>query len=231
MDQDRFDTVTRSLATGFSRRRVVAGLLGAALASAAARLRPSHASAQDAADGPEANACPPGTERCGGRCRPRCTGGKVRNRTTCRCRCPGGTQLCGGACRSLCPPPLVRDPVACGCVCPGGQIQCPAGCVDPNTDPNNCGGCGVRCNRNEFDRCANGQCQIVCPPGTAFCGGTCVDTRTDPNNCGFCGNACPHNGFICVAGNCECDPNNRCLFSGCCRDTEVCNVIGFCQAR
>lgn len=46
-------------------------------------------------------------------------------------------------------------------------------CVDGQTDPANCGACGV-----------------VCPAGQACCAGACVNTRDDETNCGACGNVC-----------------------------------------
>jgi len=71
--------------------------------------------------------------------------------------------------------------------------------VDFTNDPNNCGGCGIRC------------CIPQCTQGVCFCDGvglTCcatdqrgndgcylqsvaVDLVTDPCNCGGCGSACP----------------------------------------
>jgi len=66
-----------------------------------------------------------------------------------------------------------------------GLQVCNDQCVDPNTDKNNCGGCGK-----------------VCPTGTTFpcCKGQCVDTSSDPSNCGMCGNMCASG--QCVGGAC-----------------------------
>ncbi|MEM6791539.1 MAG: hypothetical protein AAF715_28740 [Myxococcota bacterium] len=69
-------------------------------------------------------------------------------------------------------------------------------CVDWDTDPNNCGGCGVQCAAG--DACVAGVC--VCEE----CGtGSCVDLDTDPNNCGECGEICDPED-ICFSGNCTC---------------------------
>lgn len=118
--------------------------------------------------------CRPGLVLQGGNCvDPTCAGG-----------CSGGTPLClGGTCVSG---------------CPSGTQNCNGSCVDPQTDPLNCGQCGNNCARDEF--CAAGQCQgyriglgctscpcdscrqrTCCPSGS---GGvqavTCVDGQTCP---------------------------------------------------
>jgi hypothetical protein len=54
-----------------------------------------------------------------------------------------------------------------GC-CSAGQTCCPgAGCVDPATNRDHCGGCGQRCPTGQ--RCVGGRC--VCPPGLKPCPG------------------------------------------------------------
>src|SRR5690606_42070734 len=59
-------------------------------------------------------------------------------------------------------------------------------CVDTNTDPNHCGGCGTTCPADRF--CFAGQCQ--CQGLLKDCDGVCVDTTRDLQNCGACGNVC-----------------------------------------
>jgi hypothetical protein len=85
--------------------------------------------------------------------------------------------------------------------CTGALQCCPGtGCVDFQTDNNNCGGCGHGCSGDQ-------EC----------CGAQCVPL-TDPRNCGKCGNACLGpldmgngaccacpNGYICgLGGKCMC---------------------------
>jgi hypothetical protein len=104
--------------------------------------------------------------------------------------------------------------------CPGTLLSCPAGCVDPQTDPKNCGGCGQLC--NALQSCVGGSCVEPCNgAGQATCAGTCVDEETDPGNCGSCGHAC-NDGEVCSGGACgpdpcaafldceECIPNSAC---------------------
>ncbi len=98
---------------------------------------------------------------------------------------------------------LSKTEVACNGIddnCDGvideGSPTCGTKCVDVNTDPSNCGKCGVVC--GDGKSCVGGAC--TCTAGTA-CGDACVDTKSDPKNCGTCGKACAM-GEACVAGAC-----------------------------
>lgn len=85
-----------------------------------------------------------------------------------------------------------------GTTCPSGMILCGATCVDP-TDPNNCGGCGVKC--GAMATCKMGIC-TPCPSGYSVCGTECVDLTGDSKNCGMCGMACT--GMqVCASGLCS----------------------------
>ena len=95
-------------------------------------------------------------------CEPDCTG-KV---------C--GDDGCGGICGTC------SGDTTCNasgrCVCSGGLTNCSSSCVNTNTDPSNCGGCGVTCGADEV--CDAGSCECVsdCTGrecGDDGCGGSC----------------------------------------------------------
>src|SRR5438876_1139063 len=68
--------------------------------------------------------------------------------------------------------------------CPKGQTSCSGVCVNPSTDPKNCGKCGNTCPATAT--CQKGTC--VCPTtAPKLCNGVCVNTQTDARNCGKCG--------------------------------------------
>jgi hypothetical protein len=73
------------------------------------------------------------------------------------------------------------------------------GCVVLETDRNNCGSCGTRC---EFRaECQDGACVCVFATDT-LCSGTCTNTQTDSDNCGSCGHNCDWDEY-CQAGVCK----------------------------
>ncbi len=45
-------------------------------------------------------------------------------------------------------------------VCTSSQLLCPGACIDPSTDANNCGACGVVC--GDTETCQNGSCTAGC---------------------------------------------------------------------
>jgi hypothetical protein len=141
---------------------------------------------------------------------------------------------------------------ACGTLCcPGMQICCGGVCKDKNTDPINCGGCGIVCPAppNSSPVCANGTCDFACnsgfnrcgsgccpmqqaccagtccPPGQSCCGGVCKDTNSDPNNCGISCKVCPpgpaNSTPICANGTCDFVCN-----SGYSRCGNICTLLG-----
>lgn len=119
-----------------------------------------------------------------------------------------------------------------GCETCGG-----AGCVDLQTDPANCGGCGVACPGTAA--CDQGTC--TCSGGRTLCGSACVDTGSDPANCGGCNEKCAP-ALVCSLGQCS----SMCaggltLCGGACVDTTnnpdncgacgtACGATGTCQA-
>lgn len=90
---------------------------------------------------------------------------------------------------------------ACLMSCKPGFLDCNAnpgdGCeVNTACDPDNCGGCGIKC--GDGVQCINGQCGCslgLTQCADAWCGpsaaSVCKDTMQDASNCGACGNECP----------------------------------------
>src|SRR5579883_430092 len=54
---------------------------------------------------------------------------------------------------------------------PNDNAICNGACVDLESDPNNCGHCGLVCRQGS---CFGGQCQ--CAPGQLLCNGLCTST-------------------------------------------------------
>jgi hypothetical protein len=121
-----------------------------------------------------------------------------------------------------------------GSACEGSLDCCASLCVDPGTDPENCGGCGVACGPYDhaLAACKAGECGVgKCAPGFADCdhvvGNGCeVATDIDPANCGGCGQACGFgetcSGGVCLGscgGGVACTGAQSCCGSQC-KDTE-----------
>ena len=98
--------------------------------------------------------------------------------------------------------------------CGEGLTLCPGGCVDAQSDPNNCGACGNACPSD--GACEAGACVADCSAGLTNCNGSCVDVATDLDNCGSCGLACP-DGSPCTDGACiaPCPPELLACDGGC----------------
>lgn len=81
--------------------------------------------------------------------------------------------------------------------CPEGQLVCNGVCADAQSDPTNCGACGIACTGVAL--CQQGVC---CDPIGSVCGDVCADLTRDRNNCGTCGLVCPM-GTECTLGVCR----------------------------
>ena len=101
---------------------------------------------------------------------------------------PSGTPCCDGD-------ECVGDAIGgyvCRPPCTGGTTRCGTACVDLQTDPNNCGGCGnTPCLSGA---CKNGECcatktcgSLTCPAGADICTGTAVTCGSGAVSC-FCHN-------------------------------------------
>ena len=73
--------------------------------------------------------------------------------------------------------------------CYGGMTFCGSGCVDTQSDHENCGACSRPCEAAMV--CSGGECILECPTGMVNCTGSCADLSADENNCGACGMVCP----------------------------------------
>jgi hypothetical protein len=93
-------------------------------------------------------------------------------------------------------------------VCLDPQIACNNQCVEPASDPENCGDCNVICATGV---CLQGDC-LVCNSDQSVCGQTCVNTDTDPDNCGGCGYPCMSG--LCSNGVCEAAGTGRVIVIG-----------------
>ncbi len=205
MDGDGFDSLTRFLAEGSTRRRVLrAGMAVVGSAFGLGRL-------EDA--GAAKSLRKPGQ--------------------VCRKKADCTTQLCGaldrhGRGRCLCsvaadcPQPKAGDPCrAAACsesgVC-GTGVNVGAVCDDNNActtgdvcdERGRCTGDPVVCPpvANGSSTCneANGQCATVCDPSFTLCQNACLNLNTDMNNCGACGTVCPaitNASPVCSQGQCS----------------------------
>jgi hypothetical protein len=240
MDDRRFDALTRSLASGGSRRQVLKGLCGlggGALAGASLRSadaarrsvptpRPVHCPGNQSWDG-DACVCPDGTTPCGPAC---CSAGA----TCCDNACCDGTcygeELCCPASRSFCE--------VTGECCPEGWMCCAEfGCISPDQ-------C---CTSTD---CAPETCRSVDCSGDHICASTfdCNRGEAETSCCGedeVClrnGSCCTPNcnGVICggsdgCEGACGCPGDSHCVSDVCVEtcDSSVdsCGECAGCECR
>ena len=162
-----------------------------------------------------------------------CANGLVCSGGVCQLTCLGGSTQCGNLCVDI-----KNDPANCGmcgtmcsyanagAYCGGGQcglgacklgfancnMLTPDGCeIATATDPNNCGGCGVKCSyANAGATCGNSLCGLgACNAGFANCNNNALDgcevaTTSDINNCGGCGTKCSNANGTPSCGNSVC---------------------------
>ena len=123
MSEERFDELSKALATTISRRQALKLAGATALGGVLAMMGAGRASAQFGGPGrcrKVGAICRQHSECCDFYC----------DRVTGRCGCPPGSFLCpGGPGRSgsrcvFCPPEATFDPETCTCTCPAGTTQC-----------------------------------------------------------------------------------------------------------
>jgi len=190
MDDRRFDLLARALAAASTRRAALAGLLAALGPAAVGGQEQERGRAHGEGGGPTAEACVPSGQRCGtggGKtrtpCRRCCSRYAIRERAgirRCSCRPDGfragsSAQCCTG---------VLGAAGYCG-ACAAGLTRCRTSCVDFQTDPANCSGCGVACGAGEI--CRGGACMPCGERGESCCpGGACDGDLTCRAN-GTCG--------------------------------------------
>ena len=123
------------------------------------------------------------------------------------CNADAGLFACGGECRNL-----IRDSMNCGrCgeACVGAATCMSAQCIDPQTDPRNCGGLRQQCRApNGTAGCVAGVCTVgSCNTIFANCDGNVangceVDTWNTDAHCGGCNRPCSA-GQSCREGVCR----------------------------
>ena len=96
--------------------------------------------------------------------------------------------------------------------CASGLTMCQASCVNTNSNPANCGGCGKACATGQV--CDNGMCSSSCSAGAMVCGASCAMVATDAAHCGNCTTSC-RTDQACSAGACVC-PQGTSLCNGVC---------------
>jgi hypothetical protein len=205
VDGLRFDALTRSLAAGVDRRRLLKGLAAVGLGGAFARF------GQGAVDA----ACPPGQVARRGQCICKATG---RPPVGGICPCPNGQTSCANGCTDT-----ARDSAncgGCGTGCPVERPYCDGGICVACKRANDCPPATGPCQR---PTCANGVCGVESDPAlvggscnasdpcveNAVCGadGVCTGAQINCGNCRTClgGQCLPRpNGTSCLGGTFQC---------------------------
>lgn len=130
-----------------------------------------------------------------------------------------------------CPGCSLCDPHDGTCSVRAGWIRCPGGCVDPNADGNHCGGCGKRCDADEF--CSGGSCTCKCPdpgvPGACALPALCPQGAAQRPNPVGCGCSCTNPAaMMCPDGLCALLDSDRMNCGAC---GNMCAANQTCRAK
>lgn len=215
MDQNRFDDLTRALASSTSRRQALK-LLGGGLLAA---LVPGSVFAKGGGNSDCAKFCA-STFGANTRAAGQCTADAAKGKGLCKqCGSANPSSICctrnaNGVCSSYsgahcaCPTGQTCVNGTCTVVCPSDTTLCNGACVDTTSDGANCGGCGITCS---VGHCNNSHCcqdsvgsNATCSESLPCCGGECQD------------------GHCCLPpGGATCHGNDQCC-SGFCQEDGVC---------
>jgi len=216
MDSNRFDDITKALATGTSRRKMVKGLLaGAAGIVGLRRVATLEAAPTCRALG---EACQSDASCCPNShlvCQQVAATGAHR----CECDTAAGFHACEGVC--ILGPCCTGGTVACGGDCVTGECTganeefsfatCTCVCASGFTRCNATGECQANCTGGRVFTQGATSCTCECPVGTQECNGVCVTTTCSGGrtfNTSTCQCECPSGGVFC---------------NGCCHDvTSAC---------
>jgi hypothetical protein len=227
MDGNRFDRLTRLLASATSRRNAVKGALGVAFGGAAAASIVDDGEAIQCRRG--GSYCTRNSQCCSGTCR---TGSRFPTKVRNRCSCGAGQADCGGSCVTL---GTNLNCASCGnkCkaneICLSGRCQNVIRCGDDYCDRATeiCVENSVCCDKGSNHAlcdgaCCDGHCcdGTCCPDGKKCVGWQCCEESDNDALCGgeCCANVCA-DGTCCLSGEIECE--NEC-WDGLCIEGVQC---------
>lgn len=123
-----------------------------------------------------------------------------------RCVCGASGYDCDGDASNGCESsePCVGETVTKSCE-EFGMVACDGLCIDIESNPQHCGGCGKACVEGEIchkDECIGSSDPRFCVvQGLEACDGVCVDLQKDVQRCGACDHACESH-QTCYEGQC-----------------------------
>jgi hypothetical protein len=206
MDHERFDDLTRALATSTSRRQFLKTLAGGAAGGLLALLGIGEAAADDT--------CKPNGKKCRKNaqcCSNNCVSG------TCAA-CPSGQRLCNGSC-------IPQNDCCTNADCASDQICQNGTCVTPCTANGGiCGGDGDCCSGN----CSNGFC---CDPGqVGLSNGSCATPCSSTADCSCSArSSCQQDtSGVRYCLNADAPPTDPCATNGECDQGYYCYNLGVC---
>jgi hypothetical protein len=190
MDEERFDDLSKKLATSVSRRQAVKILGATAVGGLGALFGARGAFAHHNAQCRDLGAnCRSNAECCTGVC------------MDFHCACPSGAVICADECVA-CPPSQILNPQTCQCECNPAIVCGPFQTVNPQTCECDCVPGTLECGQN-----------ACCTPNQVCRNGTCVNTVIcGPTLCPVDQVCCPgFTGLQCCGLNQQCVPGFGCV--------------------